>query len=132
MKKKIKKGMSKGISKSKKVAIGGAVVALSAIGAGAYYLLGPDGKKNQKKALALVGKMKKEIISEVKKAKKLSVPAYNKAVDMVSKNYAKKYKAHEKDIKIIASKLKSEWKDIQKVAQKTTKKITKVASKKRA
>lgn len=127
MKKTVKKGMSSG----KKAAIGAGVVALSAVGAGAYYFLGPDGKKNQKKALALVGKMKKEVISEVKKAKKLSGPVYGKAVDMVSKNYAKQYKAHAKDIKAIASKLKSEWKGIEKALKTTTKKAVKSATKKR-
>lgn len=135
MKKTVKKGMSKGLSKSSKVAIGAGVVALSAVGAGAYYLLGPDGKKNQKKALVLVSKMKKEVTGELKKAKKLSGPIYNKAVDIVSKNYAKQYKAHEKDIKAIASKLKSEWRDVEKNIKTTTKKVVKkakkVASKKR-
>jgi gas vesicle protein len=125
MKKTIKKGMSGG----KKVAIGAGVATLAAVGAGAYYLLGPDGKKNQKKALALVSKMKKEVISEAKKAKKLSGPIYNKAVDIVSKNYAKQYKAHEKDIKAIASKLKSEWKDVEKNIKTTTKKVAKKVKK---
>lgn len=131
MKKTIKKGMSNG----KKVAIGAGVVALSAVGAGAYYLLGPDGKKNQKKALVLVNKMKKEVVSEVKKAKKLSGPIYNKAVDIVSKNYAKQYKTHAKDIQAIASKLKTEWKDVEKTlkskATGVAKKATKVVTKKR-
>lgn len=132
MKKNTKKGMSKGISKRKKVAIGAGVVALSAIGAGAYYLLGPDGKKNQKKAMVLVNKMKKEVISEVKKAKKLSIPVYNKAIDMVSKNYAKKYKEYSKDINAVASRLKADLKKAEAVAKKTVKKATKTATKKRA
>ncbi len=131
----MKKTLKKGMSKSGKMALGAGVVALSAVGAGAYYLLGPDGKKNQKKALVLVAKMKKEVTSEIKKAKKLSGPIYNKAVDIVSKNYAKQYKAHEKDIKAIASKLKKEWKDVEKNIKTTTKKVVKnvkkVATKKK-
>ncbi|MBI3888516.1 hypothetical protein HY311_01860 [Candidatus Nomurabacteria bacterium] len=43
---------------------------MAALGAGAYYLLGPDGKKNQKKAAALIFKIKKEVKSDAKKLKK--------------------------------------------------------------
>ena len=127
MKKTIKK---KGMSGSKKVAIGAGVVALGAAAAasaaGAYYLLGPNSKVHQKKDKELMGKIKREAMSEFKKAKKAGTPVYNKAVDMISQNYAKQYKAHEKDIKAIANKLKSEWKDLEKTAKKTTKKVAKV------
>ena len=121
------KKIQKGISNSKKIAIGTGVVALSAVGAGAYYLLGPNGKLNQKKVKALVFKMKKEITTEYKKAKKLSMPVYHKAVDVVAKNYAKQYKAHAQDINAIGKILKSEWK----LAKTTGKKAVKVAKKKR-
>ena len=115
MKKTIKEGMSKG----KMAAIGGGVAALGAISAGAYYLLGPDAKVHQKKALALLSKMKKQVASEVKKAKSITVPIYNKTIDTVSKTYSTQYKAHSKDIQALAKKLKSEWKE---VAKKVTKK----------
>ncbi|HEV7702083.1 MAG TPA: hypothetical protein VGO63_01405 [Candidatus Paceibacterota bacterium] len=136
MKKTTKKGMSKGISKRSKVAmVGAGVAALSAVGAGAYYLLGPDGKKNQKKVSALAAKIKKEAITEYKKAKKASVPVYHKAVDVIAKNYVKQYKAHEKDINAIGKMLKSQFKGVKKAAKgaakKTVKKTTK-ATKKRA
>ncbi len=63
MKKIIKKtGSSKG-----KVALG--VAALAVAGAGAYYLMGPNGKKNQKKAKVLAGKVKKEALKDSKKIK---------------------------------------------------------------
>lgn len=42
---------------------------MAALGAGAYYLLGPDAKKNQKKTLTIVKKIKKEVEGEIKKAK---------------------------------------------------------------
>lgn len=124
------------MSGGKKIAIGGAVAALAATGAGAYYLLGPNKKAHQKKAAALMAKMKKEAMSEFKKAKNLSVPVYHKAVDVISKNYAKQYKIHEKDIKAIANKLKGEWKNtakktVTKVKSKVSK-VTKAAKKKRA
>ncbi len=102
-----KKVMSKGMSKTKKVAIG---AGLAAAGVGAYYLLGPKAKAHQKKASALLVKIKKEVESKVKQAKEVSSPLYHKAVDVVATNYAKQYKLHEKDIQAFAKKLKSEWK----------------------
>ena len=102
---KTKKGMSVG----SKVAIG---AGLAALGAGAYYLLGPDAKANQKKVKSLITKMQKEVEKESKKIKDISSPLYNKAVDVISKNYAKQYKAHSKDIQSFAKKLKGEWKKV--------------------
>lgn len=112
----MKKG--KKISMGKKIVLGAGVAAL---GAGAYYLLGPKGKENQKKALALASKMKKEVEKEMKKAKKATAPVYYKIIDTISSNYTKQYKLHEKDIKSFAKKLKGEWKK----AKKTVKSVTK-------
>jgi len=111
MKKNTKKVVSKGMSTGKKVAIGGAI---AAIGAGAYYLLGPDAKAHQKKTSVLLAKVKKEVQSEAKKVKEMSGPLYQKAVDVISTNYAKQYKAHGKEIKAFADKLKKEYKKITK------------------
>jgi hypothetical protein len=86
----------------------------AAVGAGVYYLFGPNGKANQKKAKALVSKIKNDVKREVKKAKEISVPMYNKAVDVITENYREQYKLHEKDIKAIAQKLKSEWREVTK------------------
>lgn len=107
MKKTTKKGMSAG----KKVAIGGAIAAM---GAGALYLLGPNSKAHQKKTSILFAKVKKEVQQEVKKVKDMSGPLYHKAVDAISTNYAKQYKAHSKEIKAFADKLKKEYKKITK------------------
>lgn len=111
-----------GMSVGSKVALGAGVAAL---GAGAFYLLGPNAKAHQKKVSVLANKMKKEVTKEVKKAKAVTVPLYHKAVDTVSKNYAKQYKLHEKDINALAKKMKAEWKGAKKVVKKavrTTKK----------
>jgi uncharacterized protein HemX len=86
-----------------------AAAGAAAIGAGAYYLLGPNKKAHQKKISAVISKMKKEVTKEAKKVKEATPLLYNKAVDMISENYAKQYKAHEGEIKMIAQKLKSEW-----------------------
>jgi hypothetical protein len=99
-----------------------------ALGAGAYYLLGPDGKKHQKKVSTLMSKMKTEVEKEIKKSKEISLPLYNKVVDVVSENYAKQYKMHEPEIKAFTKKLKSEWKNI---IKKPVKKPTKISKKKK-
>ena len=101
---------NKKMSTGKKMAIGAGIVAIGAATGGAYYILGPNAKEHQKKAAALLGKIKKEVTREVKKAKEISVPLYHKAVDAISKTYAKQYKAHAGDIKAFANKLKKEWK----------------------
>ena len=101
------KNTKKGMSSEKKVA---AVAGLAALGAGAYYLLGPNAKAHQKKTSALLAKMKKDVQGEIKKAEKVTIPLYHQAVDIVSKNYAKQYKLHEPAIKAFAKKLKSKWK----------------------
>ncbi len=108
----MKKNNSNKMSAGKKMAIGAGVAALSAASAGAYYLFGPNAKKHQKKAKVLMEKMKKEVKSEIKKAKEVTVPIYHKAVDVVVDTYAKQYKLHEKDIKAFANKLKKEWKKV--------------------
>ncbi len=101
----------KGISKSKMAVVGAGI---AAIGAGAYYLMGPNDKAHQKKTAMLMTKIKKEVQSEIKKAEKVTTPLYHKVVDSVSKNYTKQHKAHEKDIKAFTKKLKSEWKSVTK------------------
>ncbi|MFA5778127.1 MAG: hypothetical protein WC870_01390 [Candidatus Paceibacterota bacterium] len=106
---------SKKMSVGKKVAVGAGIAALSV---GAYYFFGPNSKAHQKKAKVLVAKVKKEVEREVKKAKAVTVPLYHKAVDTVSKNYAKQYKLHEKDVKALAAKVKNEWKGAKKVVKK--------------
>ena len=62
-------------------AIGAGVAAL---GAGAYYLLGPDGKKHQKKVKDFAVKTGKKVKKEIEKAKEFAKPIYDKAMDVVS------------------------------------------------
>lgn len=112
IKKEVKKvANKKGMSTGKKVAIGAGI---AAVGAGAYYLLGPNAKAHQKKALDLAKKMEKEVLAETKKVKNVSTNLYHSVVDKISKGYTKQHKVHEKDIKAVAKKLKGEWKSIAK------------------
>lgn len=114
--------MKKGNTKKKDGMSGGKMATMATLGAGVYYLLGPDAKAHQKKASVLMGKIKKEVGSEMKKAKKASEPMYHKLIDVISSNYIKQYGAHEGEIKALNKKLKSEWKGAEKLAKKTAKK----------
>lgn len=96
-----------GVSVGKVAAISAGVAAL---GAGAYYLLGPDAKKNQKKVGAWMDAAEKEISSVVKKAQKVSEPIYHNLVDGLVSKYASQYNMKEKEMATFAKKLKSEWK----------------------
>jgi hypothetical protein len=117
----------KGMSKAGMVAVG---AGLAAVGAGAYYLMGPEAKKHQKKAKDLMAKMKKQVASKVKKAKVVTAPLYNSAVDAVSAEYAKQYKAHEAEIKAFARNMKGQWKDMaNKVVKKSVQKAKSAAKK---
>ena len=116
---------NKKMSGAKKVAIGAGVVALGAASAGAYYLFGPKAKVHQKKATMLMGKMKKEVMSEVKKVKNMTMPVYHNVVDKIATNYTKQYKIHEGDAKAFAKKLKSEWKGANKLVKKTVQDLNK-------
>jgi len=123
------------MDKKKKNKIGGkgmaaAAAGAAALGAGAYYLFGPNKKEHQKKAKVLMGKMRKEIVREAKKAKAVTIPVYHKAVDAISDTYAKEYKLHEKDIRAIAQKLKGEWKGAKTTVKKSVSKLKKGKTKK--
>lgn len=114
----------KGMSTGKKMAVAGAVTAgIAAVGAGAYMLMGSDGKKNQKKIKALMGKIEKEVKSEFKKAKVATGPVYDAAVDKIAETYSKQYKAYEGDIKAVAKAMKSQWRVASKAAIKKVPKV---------
>jgi len=121
------------ISKKSKIS-GGKIIAIgagvAALGAGAYYLLGPNAKAHQKKVSTLMLKMKKEVEDEIKKAKNNVGPIYQKVVDTISTNYCKQYEEHEGEIKAFAKKLKSDWKNIPKFVNKTAKKAKRKLSNK--
>ena len=105
--------MSKTNSKKRSGISGGEMAAIgataAALGAGAYYLMGPKAKKHQKNAKALLSNIKKEVNTELKRAKDITKPIYNRIVDNVSKAYQGQYEAHEAEIRAMAKKLKEDW-----------------------
>ena|ERR1700733_8011150 len=113
VKKSTKKGS--GMSAGKILAIGAGIAAASA---GAYAFLGPNGKKNQKKAKVWMAKMEKEIAVKMKDVKNASMPIYHSAVDAIAESYSKEYKMHSAEIQAFAKKLKSQWTSAEKKALK--------------
>lgn len=109
-----------GSSAIKNTAIG---AGLAGLAAGAYYFLGPNGKKHQKKATAWMVKMEKEAKKQVSKIKDVSGPAYAKAVDALAATYSKQYKEHAPELKAFAKHLKTQWQATKSKAKPVTKKV---------
>ncbi|MEI6378105.1 MAG: hypothetical protein WCO55_00455 [Candidatus Falkowbacteria bacterium] len=110
--------------KKKKSAIG----KVAAIGAGvsaAYYLMGPNAKKNQKKAAAWMTKMEMEVGKQLANAKIITDNLHHETVDTISAAYAKQYKAQAPEIKKFAKKLKNDWQEAGKLAEPTIKQAKK-------
>ena len=78
------------------VAIGTGVAAL---GAGAYALLGPNGKKNQQKAKVWIAKMEKAVEKKAMPAMKKATKAAKKTVKKVEKKAMTKIMKAEKNMK---------------------------------
>jgi hypothetical protein len=110
------------ISAGKVIAAGAGIAAL---GAGAYYFLGPDGKKNQKKAKVWMTKMEKETAKKMATIKSTTRPIYHKVIDTLAENYSKQYKEHAPQIRAFAEHLKSSWKNIEKKTKPIGKKVKK-------
>lgn len=117
--KKISKKKS-GMSVGKSAIIGAGV---AAVGAGAYYFLGPKGKQHQKKVKAWMVEMEMEIEKTLKKAKSFTEPFYHNTVDTMATIYSKQYKEHAGEINAFAKKLKGKWKSIQHKTRPVTKKV---------
>lgn len=107
----IKKVTNKGISKASIVGIGATVAAL---GAAAYVLFGPDGKKNKKKINGWLIKMKGEIIEKFEDAKEISEPVYNNIIDSVKSKYSKIKNIDPKELEAAVLDIKKHWKTMMK------------------
>ena len=105
-----KKNVSKkGMSTGEVVGIGATVAAL---GAAAYILFGPEGKKNKKVIKGWAVKMKGEIIDKLEDAKEITEPVYHKIIDEVSAKYAKVKKVDAKDLEVAVAEVKKHWKSM--------------------
>ncbi len=96
------------------VGIGLGIAALAAAVAGAYYLYGSDkSAKNRKHVKSWMLKMKADVMDEVENIKDLSQTAYDKVIDQVSEKYAKIKDVDTDELKALAVRMKSHWKEIQ-------------------
>jgi hypothetical protein len=117
----------KGVSAGKIIGVGAGVAAL---GAAAYVLFGPNGKKNRKVIKGWAVKMKGEIIEEFENAKILTEPIYHSIIDKVQARYSKLQNVDKKELEALVKDIKKHWKAIKKDADaKRTK--TKPTSKKK-
>lgn len=114
----------KGVSTSAMIGIGAGVAAL---GAAAYILFGPNGKKNRKEIKGWAIKMKGEIIEKLEQAKEITEPVYHNIIDTVKAKYAKLKDIDEEDLEKVVSEIKKHWKAIQRDAmpKKKAKKVSK-------
>ena len=106
----MKKPAAKKATTAVKLAVLGATLAGAA--AGAYFFLGPKGKKHQKDAKAWAIKMKADVIEKLEKAGAVSEPVYHSIVDAVAEKYNKAKKAGAPEITALAQDLKKHWKSI--------------------
>ena len=105
-----KKGMSAG-------AVVGIGATVAALGAAAYILFGPNGKKNKKAIKGWSIKMKGEIIEKLEQAKEITEPVYHKIIDEVSAKYAKVKNIDAKDVALAVAEVKKHWKTMMKDAK---------------
>jgi hypothetical protein len=115
----MKKETNKKMSVGKAAALG---AGLATLGTGAYYLLGPNGKKNQKKAKVWMTKMEKDVLKKIVTIKDASEPIYHKAVDSLAATYAKEYNEYAPEIKSFATLLKKKLSTLSSKPKPVTKK----------
>lgn len=96
-----------GISAGAAIGIGATAAAL---GAAAYIMFGPEGKKNKKAIKGWAIKMKGEIIEKLEQAKEITEPVYHKIIDTVSSKYAKAKNIDAKDVELVVAEVKKHWK----------------------
>lgn len=120
------KKQTKGVGAKQVIGVG---VGVAALGAAAYLLFGPNGKKNRKNIKGWAVKMKGEIIEKFEETKELTEPIYNEIIDKVQQKYAKMQSIDKKELEETVAEIKKNWKAIKKgsVPKKTVK--TKIAKK---
>ena len=101
----------------------GITVGVAAVGAIAYLLFGPDGKKNQKIVKGWAVKMKGEIMEELEKMEEISGPTYEKIIDKVGEKYKKIKNVDLEDVVTEINNFKKNWKEIEKKSKAPAKKV---------
>lgn len=108
-----------------KLAVLGA--SLAGLAAGAYFFLGPKGKKHQKNLKAWAIKMKGDVVEKLEAAREITEPIYHEIIDSVSSDYTKGMRAGKAEIEALATDLKKHWKTISGTAKAAKREIVKGA-----
>lgn len=105
-----------------KVALVGA--SLAGLAAGAYFFLGPKGKKHQRQAKSWAIKMKGEVVEKLENAQEVSQEVYHDIIDNVAAKYLEGKNVAEDEVTELATDLKKHWKTLTagKAKKKTAKK----------
>lgn len=122
--------MRKENQKNNTAAAAGIAVGVAAVGAIAYLLFGPDGKKNQKVVKGWAIKMKGEVLEELEKLEEVSEPIYEKIIDKVGEKYKKLKNLDLEDVIKEIDSFKKDWKNIEKKNKPKAKKVVKKIVKK--
>lgn len=94
--------------------IGLGIAALAATAAGAYYLYGSDkAAKNRTQVKSWMLRMKAEVMDQVENMKDVSQEKYDEIIEKVSDKYAAIKDIDRDELKALAGRMKSHWKDIQ-------------------
>ena len=100
--------------------VGAGVLTAAALAGAAAYVL--SDKKRTAKAKAWAVKARKEIVKNVKTAKKIGEKEYARMVDKAAKRYGSLHKVGAAELLKVAKDMKGEWKRIQAQAKKMGKK----------
>lgn len=135
----------KKMSTKTKVELGaGALAVAAAAGAAGYYFYGSkDAKKHRQAASSWAKGMKREVVKEAKKLKKLDQKAMATVVDKAAAMYEGVRSVDQKDLRAAAAELKRHWqmvkgevtggaRTVKKAVKKAPKKAVKKAPKKAA
>jgi TRAP-type mannitol/chloroaromatic compound transport system substrate-binding protein len=114
-------------SNTAKIAGGLGLAAIAATAAATYYFKGPNGKKHQKEASAMVKKAKLDMLSKIKQMKNVSKQAYHDAASEIMKKYSSAKNIDPKELIELGKELKGHWDNISKTVEKGAKKISKPA-----
>jgi uncharacterized protein YpuA (DUF1002 family) len=128
-----KKKKFKITARAKKIAVGvgAGLAAAAAAGAAANYFFGKKGAQHRRQAKSWAHKVKKQVVAQAKKVKKLDQKVYNQIVDAVAEESKALQGVDMQELKQLAGKLKGDWQKIQKQAGTVKKAVKKVFRKKR-
>lgn len=108
----------------------GAGIAALTTAAVAYFLTGPNGKKNRTRLKGWMIKMKGEIVEKLENVKEITEPIFNKIVDEVARKYKKIKNIDAGDLEQAIEEIKSHWKSLSRESKKSSPGKKKITAKK--